>query len=134
MPRAKAPKKAPIETFTFDNDGERVTTEVWNNRADQGGRGSHKLKLRDDVLNIALPLVDERLNSQSPIERGKYERLLDGRVTRTEFGKIIQQIAKSNGHKIGKTLSEEIVDDIKKHYKACSNALAAIELEKKDKP
>ena len=127
MPRAKPPKKAPIETFTFDNDGETVTAEVWNNRADIGTRGMHKIKLRDDVFNIALPLVDERLNSSSPTLKGKYERLLDGRLTRTEFGKIIQQIAKVNGHKIGKTLSEEIVDEIKKHYKACENALAAKE-------
>ncbi len=134
MPRATPPKKAPIETFTFDNDGETVTTEVWNNRADVGTRGMHKTKLRDDVFNIALPLVDERLNSLSPTLKGKYERLLDGRLTRTEFGKIIQQMAKNNGHKIGKTLSEEIVDDIKKHYKACENALAAIAAEKKDNP
>lgn len=134
MPRAKLPKKEPIETFTFDDDGETVTVEVWNNRADVGTRGMHKLKLRDDVFNIALPLVDGRLNSSSPIEKGKYERLLDGRLTRTEFGKIIQQIAKVNGHKIGKTLSEEIVDDIKKHYKACENALVAKKLNQKDKP
>ena len=127
MPRAKTPKKEPIETFTFDNDGETVTAEVWNNRADIGTRGMHKIKLRDDVFNIALPLVDERLNSSSPILKGKYERLVDGRLTRTEFGKIIQQIAKVNGHKIGKTLSEEIVDEIKKHYMACENALAAKE-------
>ena len=127
MPRAKLPKKAPIETFTFDNNGETVTAEVWNNRADIGTRGMHKLKVRDDVFNIALPLVDERLNSSSPILKGKYERLLDGRLTRTEFGKIIQQMAKANGHKIGKTLSEEIVDEIKRHYKACENALAAKE-------
>ncbi len=130
MPRAKLPKKVPIETFTFDNNGETVTAEVWNNRADIGTRGMHKLKLRDDVFNIALPLVDERLNSSSPILKGKYERLLDGRLTRTEFGKIIQQIAKVNGHKIGKTLSEEIVDEIKRHYKACENALAAKESQK----
>lgn len=134
MPRAKLPKKEPIETFTFNDDGETVTAEVWNNRADVGTRGMHKLKLRDDVFNIALPLVAERLNSASPILKGKYERLLDGRLTRTEFGKIIQQIAKANGHKIGKTLSEEIVDDIKKHYKACENALAAKTLNQNDKP
>ena len=130
MPRAKLPKKAPIETFTFDSNGETVTAEVWNNRADVGTRGMHKLKLRDDVFNITLPLVDERLNSSSPMLKGKYERLLDGRLTRTEFGKVIQQIAKVNGHKIGKTLSEEIVDKIKRHYKACENALAAKESQK----
>ena len=51
MPRAKLPKKEPIETFTFNDDGETVTAEVWNNRADVGTRGMHKLKLRDDVFN-----------------------------------------------------------------------------------
>ena len=127
MPRSKAPKKQPIEVHPFELDGEEWEAEVWNNRADQGTRGAHKLRLRDDVLNIALPLVEERLNSTSPILKETYERLLDGRLTRTEFGKIIQQIAKVNGHKIGKTLSEEIVDDIKKHYKVCENALTAKE-------
>jgi len=134
VPRVTPPKKAPIETFTFDNDGETVTAEVWNNRADIGTRGMHKTKLRDDVFNIALPLVDERLNSNSPTEKQTYERLLDGRLKRVEFAKIIRRIAKANKLVIGKTLSEEIVDDIKKHYKACTNALAAIEAEQKDFP
>jgi len=134
MPRAKAPKKKPVETFDFNNDGERLTVEVWNNRADEGTRGAHKLRLRDDVFNIALPLVDERLNSNSPTEKQTYERLLDGRLKRVEFAKIIRRIAKANKLVIGKTLSEEIVDDIKKHYKACANALAAIEAEQKDFP
>ena len=131
MPRAKVKKKEPVDKFEFDHDGETWEAEVWNNRADAGTRGMHKLRTRDDVFNIALPLVDERLNDPSSILSEKYERLLDGRLTRTEFGKIIQQIAKINGHKIGKTLSEEIVDDIKKHYKACTNALATQPKEKK---
>lgn len=134
MPRAKAPKKQPIEVHPFELDGEEWEVEVWQNRADKGTRGAHKLRLRDDVFNIALPLVHERLHDPSPILRGKYERLLDGRLTRTEFGKIIQQIAKVNGRKIGKTLSEEIADDIKDFYKICENGLATLAAKKKSKP
>lgn len=134
MPRTKTPKKQPIEVHPFELDGEEWEAEVWVNRADQGTRGAHKLRIRDDVLNIALPLVDERLNSTSPILKETYERLLDGRLKRAEFAKIIRQIAKANKHTIGKTLSEEIVDDIKKHYKACANALAAKEAKQKDCP
>jgi len=134
MPRAKVPKKQPIEVHPFELDGEEWEAEVWENRADEGTRGAHKLRLRDDVFNIALPLVDERLNSNSPTEKQTYERLLDGRLKRVEFAKIIRRIAKANKLVIGKTLSEEIVDDIKKHYQACANALAAIEAEQKDFP
>ncbi len=134
MPRTKLPKAEPIETHPFKYNGVDHVIEVWNNRADEGTRGAHKLRLRDDVFNIALPLVDERLNSNSPKEKQMYERLLDGTLKRVEFAKIIRCIAKANKLVIGKTLSAEIVDDIKKHYKACANALAAIEVEQKDFP
>jgi len=125
MPRATVPKKKPVETFEIDNNGEKVTVEVWNNRADIGTRGMHKIKLRDDVFNAALEVVDRNLNDPSPTLKGRYERLVDGRLTRAEFGRSIIQIAKAKGFDIGQTLSEEIADDIKKHYLACKNALEA---------
>ena len=134
MPRAKAPKKKPVETFDFDNAGEKITVEVWNNRADEGTRGAHKLKLHDDVFNIVLETVDSNLNDISPTLKGTYERLVDGRFTRAEFGRIIIKIAKANKLKIGKTLSEEIASDIRKHYQACKNALEKKASEEKDKP
>lgn len=130
MPRPKLPKPKPIETGTFRHNDEDWVVEVWNNRADAETRGAHKLRLRDDVFNAALNAVDKNLNDQSPILKSRFERLLDGRLTRAEFGRTIVQIAKSKGLKIGKTLSEEIADEIKKHYLACKNALAAKDAEK----
>lgn len=134
MPRAKLPKKVPIETFTFDHDGETVTAEVWNNRADIGTRGMHKIKLRDDAFNAALEAVERNLNDPSPTLKGRFERLVDGRLKRSEFGRTIVQIAKAKGLEIGQTLSEEIADDIRKHYLACKNALDTLAVEKKINP
>jgi hypothetical protein len=130
MPRPKLPKPKPIETSTFRHNQEDWVLEVWNNRADAETRGAHKLRLRDDVFNAALDVVDKYLNDPSPILKSKYERLLDGSLSRAEFGRTIALIAKSKGLKIGKTLSEEVADDIKKHYSACKNALAAKDAEK----
>lgn len=134
MPRAKPPKKEPVETFTFEHDGEDWTAEVWNNRADIGTRGMHKIKLRDDVFNATLEVVDGYLHGPSAIAKGKYERLVDGRLSRAEFGRTIIQIAKAKGFDIEKTLSEEIAGDIRKHYQACKNALEMQAKEKNSKP
>jgi hypothetical protein len=130
MPRSKLPKPKPIQTSTFRNNEEDWVIEVWDNRADAETRGAHKLRLRDNVFNVALDVVDNNLNDPSPTLKGRYERLVDGRLSRAEFGRTIVQIARSKNLKIGKTLSEELADDIRKHYLACKNALAAKDAEK----
>lgn len=134
MPRTKLPKAEPIETHPFKYNGVDHVIEVWNNRADTGTRGAHKIRKRDDALNATLEVVDSNLNDISPTLKGRFERLIDGRLTRAEFGRTIVQITKAKGLKIGKSLSEELADEIRKHYRICKNALETVAAEKKISP
>ena len=46
MPRAKRPKIQPNETILIQIEEQETLVEVWNNPADEGGRGAHMLSKR----------------------------------------------------------------------------------------
>ena len=134
MPRPKKAKALPIETFTIVVDGEEIIHDVWDNPADEGTRGTHMLRKRFDVFDAALFLCEEALNGYSSITKDNIKRLIYGQESLAAFGKIIITIAKIKKIKISQTLSEEVAQMIRKHYKAIDAALAEKEANKKTTP
>ena len=131
MPRKKIPRAKPIESHSFELNGELWIVEIWNNLADECTRGAHKKYLRSKAFDAALLSVDNFLSIDSSAAKKTYEQYIDGRLTTADFGKKIITNLKSKNIKIGKTLSEEIARDIKNHYMAIKNALEEIESLKK---
>ena len=125
MPRAKKPKIQPIETGVFELDGEDWGVEVWENYPDEGTRGSHTRSKRSKVFDAVLRECEESLSGNSPISRTHTSRLIYGPETLTAFGKIITTIAKKENIVIGKTIAEEIAQDVRKTFKALDAAMAA---------
>lgn len=62
------------------------------------------------------------LNGNSPNAKEAYTRLINGSSTLAEFGRIIITIARAKNIKISQTLSEEIAQNVRNHYKAIENA------------
>jgi hypothetical protein len=130
MPRAKKPKAQPIDSFVVQVNGEDIICEVWENSADEGTRGAHMRRKRDQIYDASLNYCETGLAGDSNITQQKISRLIDGSEPLTAFGKIIVRIAKNQGIRIEKTLSEEIAKSVRLHYAAIKKALAEIESEK----
>ena len=116
MPRAKKPKVLPNETAVIQLEGQDTHVEVWNNPADEGGRGAHMHSKRYKALDAVINHCERMLNSSSDYEKSSFTKLVNGDTTITAFAKIIVQIVKPL--KISKTLSEEIVHMVRAHFKA----------------
>ncbi len=126
MPRPKRVKPEPHEKLALHHEGKDYVFEVWENGADAGTTGTHMRRKRGIVFDEALKHCEAALAGNSPLGKIKIERLIHGQETLTEFGKIIVSIAKIHRIKIGQTLSEEIAQQIRAHYKAINEALAAL--------
>ena len=116
MPRAKKPKVLPNETAVIQLEGQDTHVEVWNNPADEGGRGAHMLSKRHKAFDAVINHCERMLNSSSNYEKSSFANHVNGDTTITAFAKIIVQIVKPL--KISKTLSEEIVRMVRAHFKA----------------
>jgi hypothetical protein len=125
MPRAKKSKIQPIENGVFELNGEERGFDVWKNHADEGARGAHTRNKRSKVFDAVLRECEESLASNSPISKNHISRLIYGPETLTAFGKVISTIAKKENILIGKTLAEEIAQDVRIVFKAINAALAA---------
>ena len=125
MPRAKKPKIQPIETGVFELDGEDWGVEVWENYPNEGTRGAHTRSKRSKVFEAVLRHCEIYLAGNSNISKQNISRLIYGPETLTAFGKIITTIAKKENIVIGKTIAEEIAQDIRKTFKALDAAMAA---------
>lgn len=123
MPRAKKPKIQPKEKFTIQVDGEEVIFEVWENSADEGTRGAHMRRKRDQIFDVVLKYCENALDGNSNITKQKVHRLIRGKESLINFGAIILTIARQEKIRIGKTLSEEIAKSVRNHYKAIDAAL-----------
>jgi len=134
MPRAKKKAGKPSEVFTVDVDGEKTVFEIWENPADEGTRGAHMQRKRYEVLDAVLNHCEAALSGQSTISKNKIDRLIKGQDSLAEFGRIVVTIAKIKNIKIGQTLSEEIAQRVRNHYKAIEAALANQAAEKKLPP
>ena len=124
MPRAKKTKVLPNETAVIQLEGQDTHVEVWNNPADEGGRGAHMLSKRYKAFDAVLDHCERMLNSSSDYEKRSFTKYVNGETTIAAFAKIIVQIAKPV--KISQTLSEDIVHMVRIHYKAiesCKNEL-----------
>ena len=124
MPRAKRPKIQPNETILIQIEEQETLVEVWNNPADEGGRGAHMLSKRYKAFDAVLNHCERMLNSSSDYEKRSFTKYVNGDTTIAAFAKIIVQIAKPM--KISQTLSEDIVHMVRIHYKAigsCKNEL-----------
>jgi hypothetical protein len=125
MPRAKKSKIQPIESGVFELDGKKQGFDVWENHADEGARGAHTRRKRSKVFDAVLRECEVSLAGNSTISKNHISRLIYGPETLTTFGKIITTIAKKENIVIGKTLAEEIAQEIRMVYKAMNAALAA---------
>ena len=123
MPRPKKPKIQPLETGEFELNGEKWGVEVWENYPDEGARGAHTRSKRSKVFNAVLAHCEKALTDNSSITKQHISRLIYGPETLTAFGKIITTIAKKDNIVIGKTLAEEIAQDVRMNYKAMNDAL-----------
>jgi hypothetical protein len=124
MPRAKKPKAQPNEVFTIEVDGEDVVFEVWENSADEGTRGAHMRRKRDQIFDAVLKYCEDALAGNSNITKQKVQRLINGQESLAVFGKIILTVARKEKVSIEKTLSEEVARSVRNHYKAIDAALA----------
>lgn len=134
MPRPKKVRAMPIETFTIEINGEEIIHEVWDNPADEGTRGAHMLRKRYDVFSTVLAFCEESLNGNSSISKDNIKRLIYGQEPLAAFGKTVITFAKTKGIKISKTLSEEVAQMVRTHYKAIDAALAEKAANKKIPP
>ena len=134
MPRPKKVRIMPIETFTIELNGEEIIHDVWDNPADEGTRGSHMLRKRYDVFSTVLAFCEESLNGNSSISKDNIKRLIYGQEPLTAFGKTVITIAKTERIKISKTLSEDVAQMVRKHYKAIDAALGKEATNKKISP
>jgi len=125
MPRAKKPKIQPIESGVFELNGEERGFDVWENYADEGTRGAHTRSKRSKVFDAVLRECEESLSGNSPISRTHTSRLIYGPETLTAFGKVITTIAKKEKIVIGKTLAQEIAQEVRMTFKAIRAALAS---------
>ncbi len=116
MPRPIRKKPQPIDSILFTQDNELYQANVWLNPADEGGRGAHMLRKRWKAYDEALNYCEHMLNSPSDIQRKSFTKHVNGETTIKRFGEIIVQIVKPL--KISKTLSEEIVQMVRIHFKA----------------
>ena len=123
MPRAKKPKAQPIESFVVQVDGEDVICEVWENSADEGTRGAHTRRKRDQIYDVVLKYCEAGLAGDSNFKQQKIKRLIDGSEPLTAFGEIIVTLAKQERIRLGKTLSEDIAKSVRIHYAAIQKAL-----------
>ena len=123
MPRAKKPKAQPIESFVVQVDGEDVICEVWENSADEGTRGAHMRRKRDQIYDVVLKYCEAGLACDSNFKQQKIKRLIDGSEPLTAFGEIIVTLAKQERIRLGKTLSEDIAKSVRIHYAAIKKAL-----------
>jgi hypothetical protein len=123
MPRAKKPKAQPIESFVVQVDGEDVICEVWENSADEGTRGAHMRRKRDQIYDVVLKYCEAGLAGDSNFKKQKIKRLIDGSEPLTAFGEIIVTLAKQERIRLGKTLSEDIAKSVRIHYAAIQKAL-----------
>jgi len=124
MPRAKKPKLLPNETFTIQVDGEEFVFEVWENSADEGIRGAHMRRKRDQIFDATLKYCEDALTGNSNTTKLKVLRLIRGQESIITFGKIILTIARIEKVPIGKTLSEEIAKSVRNYFKVIDAALA----------
>ena len=123
MPRAKKPKTQPIESFVVQVDGEDVICEVWENSADEGTRGAHMRRKRDQIYDVVLKYCEAGLAGDSNFKQQKIKGLIDGSEPLTAFGEIIVTLAKQERIRLGKTLSEDIAKSVRIHYAAIQKAL-----------
>ena len=94
MPRAKRPKIQPNETILIQIEEQETLVEVWNNPADEGGRGAHMLSKRYKAFDSVLNHCERMLNSSSDYEKRSFTKYVNGDTTIAAFAKIIVQIAK----------------------------------------
>ena len=134
MPRAKRKKVEPLDRLTVKLEGELVEVEFWDSPADEGTRGAHTRAVRAKVIDAVLETTEHWLNGTYPTQKEKFERLIDGRISLAEFGRQVVAIAKGRKIKIRQTLSEEVAQSIRNHYKAIENAQAKIKAVKKISP
>lgn len=133
MPRAKRKKVDPIERYSSNDEYGQLDIQVWNDPADEGTRGAHMRSLRSKVFDAVLERTDLYLTGTSETQRENFSKLIDGRASKAEFGRTIIKIAKVRKITIKKTLSEDIAQDVRDHYKKITSALAKDWLNKKTK-
>ena len=120
MPRAKRKEFTPLDSGFFLLDDEEWQFLVYENLADQGGRGMHMLSKRSKAFDKVLARCEDGLKSTSLFERSTYERHTTGRTKKAEFARFIGSIVRPLV--IGKTLKDDIVDMIRIHYRAVEAA------------
>ena len=91
MPRKKLPTLEPLDRIHGYYGILPVEIEVWDNEADQGGRGSWKKRGKGTAINILTDAFSDRLLNplNSPtVSDGALKRLLGRRQT----SKLVQEI------------------------------------------
>lgn len=130
MPRAKRKEVTPLNSGFFKLENQNYQFLVYENLADQGGRGIHMLSKRSKAFDKVLTYCEERLNDISPLQRRIFKEHTTGQTRVSDFAKIIGPIVRPLV--IGKTLKDDIVHMVRLHYRACNAALQ--EASKKNQP
>lgn len=121
MPRAKRKEVTPLDSGFFVLDDEDWQFLVYENLADQGGRGMHMTSKRSKAFDKVWTYCHQMLESDSPIQRRQFERHMSGQSRVADFAKAIGPIVRPLV--IGKTLKDHIVHMVRLHHKACNAAL-----------
>jgi hypothetical protein len=123
VPRKPTPKAVPVETFKLDAD---TTVDVWNNPADEGGRGAHTRRKRGDAFNLVLNELNKRLTEQysTPVRLKLTLRdLLGDRTVDTVAKKFVAPILESHEITLSDTTLWEVASDICKTFQALEMAV-----------
>jgi hypothetical protein len=123
MPRAKRKEVTPLDSGFFALDNDEWQWLVYENLADQGGRGMHMLSKRSRALDKVLRHCEQMLKSSSPTERRQFERHTTGQTRVADFAKAIGPIVRPLV--IGKTLKDDIVHEVRRIYRVCNTARQA---------
>ena len=94
MPRAKRPKIQPNETIIIQLEEQETHVEVWNNPADEGGRGAHMLSKRYKAFDSVLNHCERMLNSSSDYEKRSFTKYVNGDTTIAAINTLASQSGK----------------------------------------
>ena len=123
MPRKIKQKPQPIESIPLNSNTE---IQVWNNPADEGGRGSESKRKRGDAFNLILGELQKKLTEQNMAPARltlTLKDLLGDRTVDTVARKYVSPTLKKQGITLSATTEWEIAKDICDTFKALEMAV-----------
>ncbi len=127
MPRKPVIKPEPVQSFPL-GDGilSAIPVEVWDNPADEGGRGAHTKRKRGEAFNLVLEDLQKKLTEQysTPVRLTlTLKELLGDRTVDTVAKKIVTPVLQTHGITLGATTVWEVANDICKTFQALEMAV-----------